>query len=174
MKTVRRRTLLDLQQRRARVPISHAHLTQPHPLVSCCSTPESCPGPSLNSFGLTLYSFIGFSFIKLLPLPPPLLLATPPRFIGYSVFYFPPHPLYLPLIGPIHTSSPALIGPCRLAVPSALGLRRGQGAPAALSSRLGFGRSRGGAPPRMRSRSIDLVPDTGRPRRRSCCRSSET
>lgn len=58
--------------------------------------------------------------------------------------------------------------------PKALGLKRGQGAFAELSSRRGFCRSRGGVPLRMRSRSIDLVPDTGRPRRRSCCRSSET
>lgn len=82
-------------------------------------------------------------------------------------------PLCLLLIGS-YAHSPTLTEPCRRAAPRALGRRRGQGAPEGHSSRRGFSRSRGGAPPRMRSKSIDLVPETGRPRRRSCCRSSET
>lgn len=64
--------------------------------------------------------------------------------------------------------------PGRRVGPRALGLTRGQGAAASLSTRRGFCRSLDGTPPRMRSRSIALVPETGRPRRRSCCRSSET
>lgn len=107
-----------------------------------------------------------------------LLVETRP--LGANQTSFPtfhwlifPISLSLLFIGPcVH--SPALTVLGSRVVPSALGLRRGQGAAASLSSRLGFGRSLGGVPPRMRSRSIALVPDTGSPRRRSCCLSSET
>lgn len=114
-----------------------------------------------------------------------LLVSLPLRSAHYALNHAPtlhwlfffrppaPVPLRLLLTGP-YARGPALTEPGRRTAPRALGLRRGQGALAGLSSRRGFGRSRGRAPPRMRSRSIDLVPDTGRPRRRSCCRSSET
>lgn len=112
------------------------------------------------------------SLASLLLRSSPWLLTTPLHFIGCSFLCLQSHPLDFSFIGP--RTEPR---PHRARTPGGsrvLGLKRGQGAPAALSSPSLPGRSRGGAPPRMRSRSIDLVPDTGRPRSRSCCRSSET
>lgn len=156
------------------VPISHAHLEQPHPLATCGSTPWPPPGlrelvdrPRLVPPGILSLASLPFRSSHFALNHAPTLhwlfffrLPAPSRFVFSSLVH--------------NARSPALTEPCRRTAPRALGLRRGQGATAGPSSRRGFGRSRGRPPPRMRSRSIDLVPDTGRPRRRSCCRSSET
>lgn len=167
---MRRWTQLELEPRRV-ISISCAHWGSTPPTGYLWFHPRPAPRPSLidpASLGhAPFFHWLLFSRSSPVALnhAPTLYwlffsrLAVPSRF-GFSSL--------------VHAGSPALTEHALRAAPKALGLKRGQGAPAGLSSRRAFGRSRGGAPPRMRSRSIDLVPDTGRPRSRSCCRSSET